>query len=908
MKGPDNGTQARFRTQRIVVLALVCCVAGLVGCQGQYPPRCSYEASVAIDASCSHAASTVSIVYRNDGPSVLRELVFHFDSGASRNPPQFVIGEQPVSVVPWVENGRPRPNHYVVTLSEPLPPGRSLQMRTFSRSSVQDHHGIVKFLAGCWHPKILHREGEQWLAGIDEFATYQLTIGGVRNPTIPASGKLISRTKREDGNWNLTFRAADVPDFAMVFTCSDHMISAVEDDVLVQCFYMKDKEAAERTLKAARQVLTFYRKMYGFYPADVLNLIAFDLPGSGGFGFFGGYPIGSNIVRVNNTFAQSEPDTIWAVAHEIGHEYWGWKHVIDANQEMPWLCLGLGLWSDEQFMEANGIQGQNTNILSDYIEAAEEGLDTRLMKVSGAIPDQRMDENALAHSKGYWLIKMLEYLHGRDAMLAIARTTLTECAHRPLRLEEFQRICERTTRQNLDWFFDQWVRTNEVLDYGIADMKEHITDAGHQLTVTLDRKGGIAMPMDVLLEFADGSKETRRVPIDTTQCRFTSRKQWYRVIVDPAGLLPVMDRENNIKLNPEAPPVFQVLHVDTGDKAWGQNVLKVHVKNMLNVPRSLYVHIGGRAAAGQPGFGMGEIYTLEPEADIWIEHPYWIPPSHGTGQIIIRFTDPVSEEEKYMGGRTHFLVRTEELAFQVPNYKCNNLKSIHKKDAPHIEPFQVFLSDHFVLYCSPNTPAFDDVPSILSGREASLRAACDFAGVEPKERIVVFLYPDGPTKYRFTVHHGDGLAWGSTIAEVYNETVKLDPAHEIAHVVMAQVGDPPALFSEGFATRSQAGQIWNGKPVNDTARELLKAGKLPDLATLLTREEIGSHNDDGDIAYPVSASFVDYLIRTFGRDHFLAAYRQLQNGSEHQETNLQHLRTIYGLSLQQLEEKWLEGL
>jgi hypothetical protein len=378
--------------------------------------------------------------------------------------------------------------------------------------------------------------------------------------------------------------------------------------------------------------------------------------------------------------------------------------------------------------------------------------------------------------------------------------------------------------------------------------------------------------------------------------------------------LPDTDLSNNWKLNSQATPPFEVLNVDLGDKAWGRNLLRVHVKNTTDQKRSLKVHIGTgrRRGDGRCGFGMGKRYTIEPQEDRWIDHWYWVPPAHGVVDAVVTLRDLTGRRTKVQPPA--FLTRSYELHFSIPNSKCNNLTITEKlpvfkkffKGLRRLEPFGHFATEHFVFYCSPNTPAYAEIKKIMTQRESALKRACDFIGVKPSQQIVVFFYPDRITKRMCTHHEGDGLAHGNTIHEVYNDKVKLDPYHETVHIVMRPMGNPPAVFNEGFAVYMQEGHRWHGLHVDVIAAKLAQGGRRADLKKLLTREEIGSQNDDGKVAYPQSGSFVGFLIESFGKDKFLQAYKELKNprNKSMQSRNKRTLERIYGRSLHELEREW----
>jgi hypothetical protein len=87
---------------------------------------------------------------------------------------------------------------------------------------------------------------------------------------------------------------------------------------------------------------------------------------------------------------------------------------------------------------------------------------------------------------------------------------------------------------------------------------------------------------------------------------------------------------------------------------------------------------------------------------------------------------------------------------------------------------------------------------------------------------------------------------------------------------------------------------------------LLANNRLAPLGELITRTEIGARKDDGQIAYPESASFVQFLIETHGKERFLHAYSALENsdkGSVHR-SNAAKLERIYEKALSALEKEW----
>jgi carboxyl-terminal processing protease len=357
------------------------------------------------------------------------------------------------------------------------------------------------------------------------------------------------------------------------------------------------------------------------------------------------------------------------------------------------------------------------------------------------------------------------------------------------------------------------------------------------------------------------------------------------------------------------PTAIQIQSIDWGDRAWGLNEMRIQVANTLATARHLYVHIGGR------GFGMGETYLIPAAATKEIHHWYWLPPRHGALDVCLTFAEADSADAGENG--TVLFTKTDRWEFAIPNTRCNDLTLTEKfpvfekyyGKGIRVAPFAVFTSEHFALYCSPSTPAYGYADAILKRREAALDKFCTFAERTVVGKIPLFLFPDQASKRVCTGHIGDGLARDGEIYEVFNDKVKLDPYHELTHIIMADVGSPPALFREGLAVYMQEGERWHGQPVDVIAARLLQEHRLVPLARLFVRGEIGSQGDDGEVAYPEAASFVKFLVETHGRDKFLAAYRHLQAGDALTTArNLIALHTIYGQGADQLEATWRNRL
>ncbi len=228
-------------------------------------------------------------------------------------------------------------------------------------------------------------------------------------------------------------------------------------------------------------------------------------------------------------------------------------------------------------------------------------------------------------------------------------------------------------------------------------------------------------------------------------------------------------------------------------------------------------------------------------------------------------------------------------------------------------------TEYYDIFYWPGSTAERDIDTIASQRERAYAEIAAFVSSAKVQRIELFLFEDERSKLLATGHQGHGWATGKRMVEVYSDQTKLDPYHEPAHVVMNDVGNPPAVFREGVAVylaerlgRASALKYLGGgdQTIFGRARQLKAADEWIPLAELLGFSQIGSSASRPVIAYPLAAAFIKFLIENYGREKFLEAYRTLANVSDEaaRSANISRLESIYGVSLEQLERASIEAI
>jgi hypothetical protein len=232
--------------------------------------------------------------------------------------------------------------------------------------------------------------------------------------------------------------------------------------------------------------------------------------------------------------------------------------------------------------------------------------------------------------------------------------------------------------------------------------------------------------------------------------------------------------------------------------------------------------------------------------------------------------------------------------------------------------FDILRTETLDIFARKGSLAQSRIHLIAAERERGLREIEEVLGVRFDRRIRLVFYPDSATKTQETGHVGAGFASGGTIVEIYNAETQLDPYHEIAHLVAGQLGNPPALFNEGFATyiseRLGAAALrylgHPGKTVTQAVCDLAASGQLIPLAELFRFLEIGSEESRPPVAYPQAGSVVKYLIEVIGLVPFREAYSVLVSSDEpgRIQENEEAFARIFGESLREVERAWRNSL
>jgi len=114
-----------------------------------------------------------------------------------------------------------------------------------------------------------------------------------------------------------------------------------------------------------------------------------------------------------------------------------------------------------------------------------------------------------SYSKGEVFLEQLGYIVGAPVRDKILIAYYDQWRFKHPNVNDFIRIAEKTSDMKLDWYREYFVNTTKTIDYGIDSLWEE----GGKTKIRLKRIGNMPMPIDVLIQFKDGSKLIAYVPM-----------------------------------------------------------------------------------------------------------------------------------------------------------------------------------------------------------------------------------------------------------------------------------------------------------------------------------------------------------------------------------------------------------
>ncbi|TNE72310.1 M1 family peptidase [bacterium] len=415
-----------------------------------------------------------------------------------------------------------------VTLAEPILPGAETvfemdfhaQVPLQIRRSGRDNAEGVRFSMTQWYPKMAEYDENGWhtspYIGREFYAPYgefnvkitidsSYTIGGtgvLQNPTEIGHGYAPQSDVNTNGKSRLTwhFYAHNVHDFAWAADPEfQHYSVKGPNNIDVHVIFQHTAPQAnwlklgEYTAKA----IQYMNENFGVYPYEQFTVIQ---GGDGGME----YPMTTLI-----TGHRSLGSLVGVTAHELAHMwYYG---VLGFNESYySWMDEGFTEYSSSEVMAAlfNQKGDPHARTYGSYLFLKYRQMEEPLTTHSDQYETNTAYSTA-AYTYGHIFLNQLSYIVGQDVMRKSLLRFFNEWKFKHPDGEDLIHIVEKESGMVLDWYYDHWIKSTHTIDYAISKTSIKPNNS----SITLKRVGDHPMPVDVYVQYKDGSYDFYTIPL-----------------------------------------------------------------------------------------------------------------------------------------------------------------------------------------------------------------------------------------------------------------------------------------------------------------------------------------------------------------------------------------------------------
>lgn len=416
-----------------------------------------------------------------------------------------------------------------VDLATPIQPGEqttfdmvfNAQLPVQIRRNGRNNREGVAISMAQWYPKIAEYDFEGWHA--DAYIAREFhgvwgnfdvkisidkdyIIGGtgyLQNPEDVGHG--YGSKTNNTGNDKLTwhFKAPMVHDFTWAADPNYiHDKLQVKNGPLLHFFYKNNPETKDnwKALQpVAAELMFYFSNAIGAYPYKQYSIIQ---------GGDGGMEYGMCTLI---TGGRSLRGLIGVTSHEMAHS---WFQFLLATNESKheWMDEGFTSYISTSAMnDVMKLNRKNPHLSSynRYIALANSG-DEQALTTHADRYNINSAYSTSAYSKGAVFLAQLGYIIGKDNLTKTIKKYFTDFAFKHPTPNAIIRTAEKVSGLELDWYLTDFGQTTNTIDYGIKT----VNDLNEMTEITLERKQLMPMPIDLTVNYLDGSSDNFYIPLE----------------------------------------------------------------------------------------------------------------------------------------------------------------------------------------------------------------------------------------------------------------------------------------------------------------------------------------------------------------------------------------------------------
>ncbi|MCL6642028.1 MAG: M1 family metallopeptidase, partial [Candidatus Bipolaricaulota bacterium] len=314
--------------------------------------------------------------------------------------------------------------------------------------AVRSGHRNSTYTVTLWYPKVVvYDTDEGW--NLDkysflgefygDFANYNVTLTVPANFVVGCTGVTLSETV-QGAQKTVTIRAERVRDFAWVAG----PFYRVEETELSNSARLRVLSLGFNMTSLSKDAMNFFSERFGPYAYPVVTVAQVTV--GGGMEYPGIVMIaGGSVVEI---------------VHELAHQWW---YAAVGNDEMDeaWLDEAFATFSEELY----DIERRRAPLSSrSSYNFREPGI--AVLTRADQFPSLRSYVQAV-YTKGSGVLWMLRWVVGPQKFDQVLREYYARFTYKNATTQDFIAVTEEISAQELDWFFDIWLRTVKTLDFSL---------------------------------------------------------------------------------------------------------------------------------------------------------------------------------------------------------------------------------------------------------------------------------------------------------------------------------------------------------------------------------------------------------------------------------------------------------
>ena len=427
-----------------------------------------------------------------------------------------------------------------LSLINPLPAGKAASvtvtyggmLNSTDGSPVEDikvayvgPEGSYLLYPGHWFP-VSTNHGNRFTA------TMNITVPS--DETVVASGRAAA-PERQPGKVTYTY-VFDNPSFPGTVIAGKYVVqpaTAVGADIAL---YLKPghEGLAAPYGDTAAKIMAFYSDVFGPLPSAHLNIVEI------GDDTLGGYTAPGIVGLASRAF--TNPVNYRLLAHEISHLWWR-SLVSPATPDDAFLDEGLAEYSKALYVQETAGDAAFEDLMRNTAIGALTHEDVAPIAQAGQLHEFTAEYQSIVFDKGAMVFHMLRWLIGDDAFRKTLRAMVQQYAWKAIATDQFQRLAETESKQELTFFFAQWVNSTGVPQFK-RNWAVYRLPKGYQVVGKMQQDLDIfRMPVEIRVVCQGSKPVTQRIDMVGTTADFTinTRTKPLRVLIDPASRILKFD-------------------------------------------------------------------------------------------------------------------------------------------------------------------------------------------------------------------------------------------------------------------------------------------------------------------------------------------------------------------------------